>query len=514
MSRKTFFAYVRVSTVKQGEQGVSLPEQRDAIQQYADRAGFDIVQWFVETETAAKRGRPIFADMIKLLKKGKAAGVIVHKIDRSMRNAHDWAELGDMIDAGIEIHFANENLDLKSRGGRLAADIMAAVAIDYSRNLREEVKKGLYGRLKQGVTPWAAPIGYLDMGQGGKLKEIDPVKAPLVRKLFELYVTGKSNLKGLVDEAARIELKNRRGGRISLNGISTMLNNPFYIGLIRVRKTGDTYQGAHDPFISKDLFDQVQALLQSKTNTKIQKHDFIFRRLIKCGRCHYSLRGEIQKGYAYYRCHTRSCPITCLRQEVIEDAVLNTLSLLRLSDLERAFVRQETQKLKANWAEQGQQQLQALTLRRDQLSGKLNRLTDAFLDQVIEKDIFEERKATLLRERRDAEDKIVGLNDDGSSVPDRIAKVIELASNAYPVYQNSFPERKREVMKTVGSNLTASGKNVDVTVDFPFSEIAKRNSISKCGHQRYIGRTMARIWDQLFPKLIEYFKLNRSPELN
>jgi DNA invertase Pin-like site-specific DNA recombinase len=88
--------------------------------------------------------------MLKLLRQRKAEGVVMHKIDRSARNLKDWADLVDLADRGIEVQFANEGLDLNSRGGRLSADIQAVVASDYIRNLREEAKKGIYGRLKQG----------------------------------------------------------------------------------------------------------------------------------------------------------------------------------------------------------------------------------------------------------------------------------------------------------------------------------------------------------------------------
>jgi site-specific DNA recombinase len=159
---KNYYGYIRVSTVKQGEQGVSLHEQRDAISRYAQRNGLELSDWFEETQTAAKRGRPGFNRMLKLLTQGKASGVIIHKIDRSARNLKDWADLGELIDQGIEVHFANESLDLHSRGGRLSADIQAVVASDYIRNLREETRKGFYGRLKQGFYPLPAPLGYLD----------------------------------------------------------------------------------------------------------------------------------------------------------------------------------------------------------------------------------------------------------------------------------------------------------------------------------------------------------------
>src|SRR5437660_1571445 len=113
---KKYFGYIRVSTAKQGEKGVSLGEQRDAISQYAQRYGLTIAQWFEERESAAKRGRPVFSQMMKQLGSGNAQGVIIHKIDRSARNLKDWADLGELIDAGVEVHFANESLDLNTRG--------------------------------------------------------------------------------------------------------------------------------------------------------------------------------------------------------------------------------------------------------------------------------------------------------------------------------------------------------------------------------------------------------------
>src|SRR5580704_11758737 len=171
---KQCFGYIRVSTVKQGVKGVSLEEQKDAILRHASRNNLEIVSWFQEMETAAKQGRPEFNAMLKLLRQGKAQGVVLHKIDRGARNLRDWLDIGDLSDAGVAVHFANESIDLHSRGGRLSADIQAVVSADYIRNLREEALKGFYGRLKQGFYPLAAPLGYLNRG-GGKAKEIDPI---------------------------------------------------------------------------------------------------------------------------------------------------------------------------------------------------------------------------------------------------------------------------------------------------------------------------------------------------
>lgn len=128
---KSYLCYVRVSTVKQGEQGSSLIEQRSAIKAHARKQHFAIL--YEERETAAKLVRPIPGQMLLDLERTKAAGIIVHKIDRSARNLKYWAAVGELIDRGVEVHSADESLDLTSRGGRLAAGVQAVVAADYIR---------------------------------------------------------------------------------------------------------------------------------------------------------------------------------------------------------------------------------------------------------------------------------------------------------------------------------------------------------------------------------------------
>ena len=380
---KSFFSYIRVSTQKQGQTGVSLQEQRSAIERYAERNNLQVIQWFEERETAAKRGRPIFTRMLRLLKQRKAAGIIIHKIDRGARNLRDWADLGELIDAGVEVHFATESLDLHTRGGRLSAD--------YIRNLREETKKGFYGRLKQGVYPLPAPIGYLDRG-AGKPKEPDQATAPLVRQAFEMYSTGTHTLRTLREELRRRGLRNKNGQAVSMTGLSIMLNNPFYTGLIRIRKTNETFKGGHLPIISHRLFQQVQDVLSGKVQRRVQKHSYLFRRLLRCALCGYTLIAEKQKGHVYYRCDTMDCPITGIRHERVEDEISALFSRAQLSADEVNEIRTLIPVVLAERAASAGERLESLQLQLANLKVRMDRLVDAYVDQMIDKAIFEERK--------------------------------------------------------------------------------------------------------------------------
>lgn len=287
--------------------------------------------------------------MVKLLMKQAATGVIIHKIDRSTRNRWDWAGLNELIDQGVEFHFANESLDLTSRGGRLSADIQAVVAVDYIRNLREESKKGFYGRLKQGYFPMRAPLGYMNNGSA-KPKTPDPKVAPLVRDAFHLYASARYNLRSLRTELARRGLRRANGSPYPCTQLSKLLNNPFYYGLIHIKKTGQYFSGLHQPLVSKTIFETVQKVLQGKLNTRVNRYDLLYRRRLACKTYSHSLIGEVAKGFVYYRCHTASCPTTCLREELIDSAILDELSRLTLSNEERRYLQQEFLRMRGDIA--------------------------------------------------------------------------------------------------------------------------------------------------------------------
>ncbi|HZL16985.1 MAG TPA: recombinase family protein [Polyangia bacterium] len=467
---KSYLAYTRVSTVKQGEHGSSLHEQKSAIEAYARHHALQIAEWFEETETAAKLGRRLFNRMMGELEKGRAAGVIIHKIDRSARNLKDWAQLGELIDRGIEVHFAHESLDLASRGGRLSADIQAVVAADYIRNLRQEVRKGFYGRLKQGFYPLPAPRGYLDQGKA-KPKLIDPAVGPLVREAFDLYATGSYSLPTLLEEMCRRGLRGKTGKPLALDAISRMLHNPFYVGQIRIDRTGETFQGIHEPLVRQVVFDRVQAVMAGRTFARPQKHDPVFRRMIRCAACGYSLIGEIQKGHTYYRCHSRACRGTSIREEHVSAGLSAFFDLLVLSEEEFGDLRDLVEEAVASRAVTAGVRRAETRRRAAQCDGRLTRLTDAFLDENIDKETFEGRKAELLKERRALLDAIAGPDEEPEQV--RLLKNLELGKMAQQAAESPFRPEFRERVKSTTSNLALRGKELEITALFPFGDLAK-----------------------------------------
>ena len=467
---KRYFAYTRVSTTRQGEKGSSLQEQKAAIEAYARRYSLSIVEWFEEQETAAKHGRPVFTRMLSAINRGSAHGVITHKIDRSARNLRDWAALGELVDGGIELHFAHESIDLTSRGGRLAADIQAVVAADFIRNLKDEVRKGFYGRLKQGLYPMKAPLGYLDQG-GGRAKVIDPVHGPTIRAAFDLYASGEWNLRTLSEELFARGVRTRAGCRLHRSALSHVLNNPFYVGLIRIKKTRETYLGVHEPLVDKAVFDRVQVLLRGRTNLKLEAHRFRYQRLLRCTSCGRSLSAELQKGHVYYRCHTPSCPTISFREEAV-DATLRTLSpRFRPDAAIWAAMESDVEEFFADSRGRVGEELRSVAVRTSALDDRLARLTDAYLDRVVDRETYVLRKDQLLGERASLASRRTVLEGTDDPTRRRIKDIFELVKSLGYMPDLGNDARLRRLLKDATSNLSASENNIAVTWAFPLNRL-------------------------------------------
>lgn len=455
---QSVYAYVRVSTVKQGLHGSSLQEQKVAIERYATQHNLSIIEWLEEQETAAKRGRPVFGRLVKLLRSRPGIGVIIHKIDRSARNLKDWSDLGELIDRGIPVHFAHESLDLQSRGGRLAADIQAVVAADYIRNLGDEVRKGIRGRLRQGIYPLPAPIGYLNQGKA-KPKVPDPAMAPLVRQLFEIYATGTVTLRQLVKVAYDMGLRTRGGGRVSRNGLSTMLNNEFYCGVIHIRRTGERFPGIHESLVSPRLFQQVRAILQGRTVIGVGKHTFAYRRFLKCTACHCHLIGERQRGHVYYRCHSSGCRVS-IREEAITaqaEAKLNLISVnLDDLDLVAAEFRRQMDLRRARQRDL----IRSAELRTCGVEARLDRLTEGYLDGSIDPETYRRRQKSLLHEQSTAKESLRMIAGGGDPLSTEVAQFLEHLQTAYETNKSINPQLVRDLLKDITSNIAMEGKNL------------------------------------------------------
>lgn len=129
-------------------------------------------------------------------------------------------------------------------------------------------------KAEQGDYPGKAPFGYRNNRETRSI-DVDQSRAPILRRAYELYATGSHSLTAL-----RQTIWEESGVRINRAYLETVLKNPFYIGQFLWR--GVTYDGNHEPLISIDLFQRVQAAFASRNKPKYRKHQFAFAGLLRC----------------------------------------------------------------------------------------------------------------------------------------------------------------------------------------------------------------------------------------
>jgi hypothetical protein len=134
--------------------------------------------------------------------------------------------------------------------------------------------------------------------------------------------------------------------------------------------------------------------------------------------------------------------------------------------------------------------MRPVTLELGNLRERLNRLTDAYLDRMIDKQAFEERRTSLLFEEKAIEDRMREIKDGKHSLPDRIDKFLELIKALCCNYKMAIPEEKREILRSVTSNRAIGPKNVEIQLRSPFLELANRGIVQCGGPDRTVPRTL------------------------
>ena len=217
----------------------------------ANKENIEVVDTLVEKQTAKIPGRPVFAEMLRRIEAGEAIGILAWHPDRLARNSIDGGQIIYLVDTGVirEMKFPTFWFDPTPQG-KFMLSIAFGQSKYYVDNLSENIKRGHRQKLKNGIWPQKAPLGYIN-DKEKKIICIDNEKAPFIKKAFEAYASGNHTLENLRKIINDLGLKSRTGGLLSISNYQYFLQNPIYCGVIRYN--GELYSGKHEPIISKKL---------------------------------------------------------------------------------------------------------------------------------------------------------------------------------------------------------------------------------------------------------------------
>ena len=302
---KTAAAYIRVSTDDQIE--YSPDSQLKLLREFAKKNDYILPDEYIFQDDGISgkdiKHRPAFNHMIALAKSEDHPidTILVWKFSRFARNQEESIVIKNLLRKNkVEVRSISEPVDPDSAFGSLIERIIEWMDEYYLINLSTEVKRGMTERFERGEIVTPPSFGY-DVKDG--IYVPNPDEAPIVRKIFDMYLNGVGKIT-IARSIGAEGVLTKRGNAPDNRFVSYILENPVYIGKIRWSKDGRasstryynkdkiiTVDGKHEPIIDMETWNAVQERLESqkraykKYQRSEQSIEFMLKGLVRCGSC-------------------------------------------------------------------------------------------------------------------------------------------------------------------------------------------------------------------------------------
>jgi len=350
--------YARVSTEEQAVHGLSIDAQLAALKE-AYPNGVEYVDLGISARKPISK-RPELQRLLRDVEQGRIELIVFTKLDRWTRNIREYYKAQDILDAhNVAWKALHEDYETQTAAGRLKVNIMLAVAQDEADRTSERIKTVFERKRQQGIVPTGkVPLGVkLVDGHYAPSDEADKVV-----DLFNTYINTRS-----AQETAR------RFG-LTMQGVSYMLQNRTYLeaGVIDEQ----TFQLAAN-------IKQTRGQRRGRTDRV-----YLFSGIIVCPHCGNKLSSAYNNGYNAYRCcrkHDHLCEGFYINEKKLERYCLDQL-MPTVKDYN----------LKIREAQKKAPDIKAMKAKRD-------RMTDLYLDGLMDKAKYAEEYKALTRAIEEAE---------------------------------------------------------------------------------------------------------------
>lgn len=307
VKRRRAAAYARVSTDHE-DQRTSVAAQVGYYTNYIQsRADLDFVNVYTDegitgTSTSRREG---FKQMIADALSGKIDIIITKSVSRFARNTVDSLSTIRLLkEHGVECYFEKENIRTFDSKGELLLTIMASLAQEESRSVSENCTWGQRKRFADGkvTVPFSRFLGY-DRGGSGELV-VNEKEAEIVREIYEMFLQGKTPY-GIAKKLTEDGIPSPGGkSRWYKSTVASILSNEKYKGDALLQKVftvdyltkrkklnrGELPQyyveGSHEPIVSAELYEKVQAELDRRRNIPEETEGAkLFSSKLVCGKC-------------------------------------------------------------------------------------------------------------------------------------------------------------------------------------------------------------------------------------
>jgi len=523
MNQKNSLAHQRIKNLEYAERG-QLPIAKLTVPGFCTNGIIDESHTGFKEEDEFELGaggsvqyrilRPKFAWLVEMLKEHKIKGAIILCWDRGSRNKQDDMLIRKLMRLGADIRFVDANYE-KTSSGELHMDIDGMFAAHYSRVISEKVHNAYEKLHNEGKCTQLTPIGYLDHGSSDK--PLDPERAPIVKRIFELYSTGEWSFSDLADWAVKQGLtkKPRRRNRtkeelgnnveadsmpqvirpVDRKTIELVLRNRFYLGEMQISTGVWRKSEVHQALIDTELFNKIQRVLKTRTLTVRYDEEtfYTYRGLIRCS-CGRLYSPYEAKGILYYRSRCSDSCENCdpnLNLSEIDAEVQGVMDSI-------SFTAEELLDIEAR----AKSQIEEISVRRDRELGDLHARQQKL---VADLDYINENRITLLRTnamtaeevRTEVErlnGSIAAVQSDirayGESAKNMLRYILtfsELAHNASRYFKHALDNEKRDLVAQMFTELVFENRHLkSYKARDGYASLLERNKNGNSGAQERI----------------------------
>ena len=433
--------YARVSTTRQAENDLSIPDQLRQMREWAKANGHLVVQEFVEPGASATDDkRPVFQQMINdaLMKPPAFETIIIHSLSRFFR---------DGIEFGVyERKLAKNKVKVISitqptsddAAGEMMRRIICMFDEHQSKEISKHVSRAMKENARQGYFNGSrAPFGYCassmevaaSRGRQKKKLVIENAEADVVRLAYRLYLDGLNGRSMGLKEIAKYLSEHgylMRGKPWSIQKVHTLLSDTLYMGdyYFNVRDSKANKQRPPEEWVKTDIpaivdaviFERVRMVRESRApgnGTAIPKamsSPVLLAGIIKCGVCGHRMTLSTGKSgaYRYYKCTSRrgqgnhACTSKNLPMEKLDGIVLNQVANTVLQPERLQTLMTELREHIQSGKNSRQEVISDLERQLKNTEERQNRLLDAIESGIVDLDEVTHRRSQQNKTAREA----------------------------------------------------------------------------------------------------------------
>ena len=317
-----------------------------------------------------------------------------------------------------------------------------------------------------------------------------PVYFPLLKKIFELFLTGNYSVMALHKKVEEMKIKNSRNQIISLTQLHKILIDPFYTGTRFIYAKKLYTNGSHQAMITDEQYDLIQEIFTKRMRKPAKRSEGFLNGIMTCGECRRGITQETHRKkykngttgeFIYYRCSKRKtiCKQPYIPAVELEKQALEYLQSVKLSP---RFVEWSIKWL--NVMHQQQKELKDARLNATQqeynaVVNKITRVVDLMIEGVITAQEGKSRKQQLEQEKARLFGILSKIDNHVTEWTNLTIQTFNFVTTCQDKFENGTIEQKKTILKVIGSNLVVRDRKLYMEMRTPFEYI--RSAVTEIG---------------------------------